>query len=182
MLAPPPLRLDPAQLRQGLFLDSPRLRHGCRLGWILVRPFDPFLPSGKIGLALTVLSCSLLPYEDCDTFISTDAGVTWRMTFKGASKYEFGDQGSILVTVGDEEPTDKVQYSFDAGKTWSVASLPHLASQTLDSNGLSRLMSSCQQEGVQVWDQASRPPPHDHPGLDLAKIHPPRLAFQEGCR
>ncbi|KAL7415743.1 hypothetical protein BDY24DRAFT_337902 [Mrakia frigida] len=60
----------------------------------------------------------LLPYEDCDTFVSTDAGVTWSMAFEDASKYEFGDQGSILVAVNDEEPTDFVSYSRNAGKTW----------------------------------------------------------------
>ena len=61
---------------------------------------------------------SLLPYEDCDTFISTDAGVTWTMAFTDASKYEFGDQGSILVAVDDEAPTDFVRFSRNAGKTW----------------------------------------------------------------
>ena len=38
---------------------------------------------------------TLLPYEDCDTFLSTDAGLTWKMVRKKAHKYEFGDQGSI---------------------------------------------------------------------------------------
>lgn len=41
----------------------------------------------------------------------------------GAKKYEFGDQGSVLLMVDDEEPTDEIQYSFDFGKTWFV---PHL--------------------------------------------------------
>jgi hypothetical protein len=49
---------------------------------------------------------------------ASDAGVTWSMSFPDASKYEFGDQGSILVTIGDEEPTDFIKYSFDSGKTW----------------------------------------------------------------
>ena len=40
------------------------------------------------------------------------------MAFPDASKYEFGDQGSILVAVDDEAPTDFVRYSRDAGKTW----------------------------------------------------------------
>ena len=62
----------------------------------------------------------LQPYEDCDTFLSTDAGITWKMIRPEAHKYEFGDQGSILVVVGDEEGTDTVSYSTDLGKTWSV--------------------------------------------------------------
>ena len=60
----------------------------------------------------------LLPYEQCDTFLSTDAGLTWRMVHKDAHKYEFGDQGSVMVIIDDEEPVDHVSYSYNSGKTW----------------------------------------------------------------
>lgn len=40
------------------------------------------------------------------------------MVAEGAHRYEFGDQGSILVMVDDEEATDKMLYSFDFGKSW----------------------------------------------------------------
>jgi hypothetical protein len=63
---------------------------------------------------------ALLPYEECDTFMSTDAGVTWNMIRKDAHKYEFGDQGSILVVINDEDKTDTIRYSLDLGKTWWV--------------------------------------------------------------
>lgn len=66
---------------------------------------------GSVGL-------NLLPYEDCDTFLSTDAGLTWKMIRGGAHKYEFGDQGSVLVLVDDEDTTDHVLYSYDGGATW----------------------------------------------------------------
>lgn len=62
----------------------------------------------------------LLPYEECDTFLSNDGGITWEMVRQDAQKYEFGDQGSILVTVNDEEGVDSVNYSTDFGKTWCV--------------------------------------------------------------
>ncbi|PPQ80721.1 hypothetical protein CVT25_001841 [Psilocybe cyanescens] len=61
---------------------------------------------------------NLLPYAESDTFLSMDAGVTWRMVSKGAHKYEFGDLGSILVVVDDEDPTDEIKYSLDLGKSW----------------------------------------------------------------
>ncbi|KAI5476446.1 signal sequence binding protein [Pseudohyphozyma bogoriensis] len=72
------------------------------------------------GLVMGVGSVGsrLLPYDECDTFLSTDAGITWRMVDDGAKKYEFGDQGSLLVMVEDEEPTDELQYSWDFGQTW----------------------------------------------------------------
>lgn len=40
------------------------------------------------------------------------------MVAKGAHKYEFGDQGSILVVVDDEQVTSKIRYSLDLGKSW----------------------------------------------------------------
>ena len=60
----------------------------------------------------------LLPYEECDTFLSTDNGISWRLVRMDAHKYEFGDSGSILVVVNDEEATDEVHYSTNLGKTW----------------------------------------------------------------
>ena len=62
----------------------------------------------------------LLPYDECSTFMSTDAGITWHMIDDDANMYEFGDQGSLLLLADDEEATGKVSYSWDYGKTWLV--------------------------------------------------------------
>ena len=74
------------------------------------------------GLVMAVGSIGdhLLAYDECDTFVSTDAGLTWSMAHDGAHKYEFGDAGSILVMVDDEDATDEIRYSFDFGKSWCV--------------------------------------------------------------
>ncbi|KAG6867942.1 vacuolar protein sorting/targeting protein PEP1 [Termitomyces sp. T159_Od127] len=61
---------------------------------------------------------SLRAYEEGDTFLSVNAGIDWTMVRPGAHKYEFGDSGSILVIVNDEEPTDKIHYSTDLGQNW----------------------------------------------------------------
>lgn len=74
-------------------------------------------------MAVGSIGDRLLPYEDCDTFLSTDAGKSWTMVSKDAHKYEFGDQGGVLVLVDDEDTTDHVSYSFDQGKTWQDLSL-----------------------------------------------------------
>lgn len=65
----------------------------------------------------------LLPYTDCNLYISDDAGATWRMSRKDAHKYEWGDQGSILVAVYDEDTTDKLYYSFNRGQDWKTLDL-----------------------------------------------------------
>lgn len=66
---------------------------------------------------------SLGEYDEGDTFISSDAGLTWRMAREGAHKYEFGDQGSIIVMVSDEDKPDHVLYSYDFGVTWEKLDL-----------------------------------------------------------
>ena len=66
----------------------------------------------------------LLPYEDCDTFLSADAGLTWSQVRAGAHKYEFGDSGSVVVLVDDEAKTDSVRYSTNMGKDWKSYTLP----------------------------------------------------------
>ncbi|ORX80565.1 Oligoxyloglucan reducing end-specific cellobiohydrolase [Basidiobolus meristosporus CBS 931.73] len=71
---------------------------------------------GNVGKAL-------LAYEQGDTFLSDDGGLTWREVAKGAHKYEMGDTGSLLVMVDDEAFTDKVLYSSNRGKTWKEQSL-----------------------------------------------------------
>ena len=53
----------------------------------------------------------LRPYEDCNTFLNTDAGVTWAMVLPEAHKYEVRDQGGIIVAVSDEEIVDFVDRS-----------------------------------------------------------------------
>jgi len=69
---------------------------------------------GSIGPTLRL-------YEESDTFLSTDAGVTWALVRREPHKYEFGDQGGIIVAVNDEETVDFVSYSTDLGKTWCVS-------------------------------------------------------------
>ena len=87
--------------------------------------FGRIFSSPAPGLVLAVGSVGphLAPYEECDTFLSTDAGLTWRMVSREAHKYEFGDQGSVLVMVNDEEGVDEVRYSTDLGRTWNTLKL-----------------------------------------------------------
>ncbi|ORX42516.1 Oligoxyloglucan reducing end-specific cellobiohydrolase [Hesseltinella vesiculosa] len=73
-----------------------------------------------VGLVMGVGSYSdhLLPYDDCDTFLSTDGGISWTLTGEGAHKYEFGDMGAILVLVDDEKATDHFWWSSNRGDSW----------------------------------------------------------------
>ncbi|ESK86675.1 signal sequence binding protein [Moniliophthora roreri MCA 2997] len=82
--------------------------------------FGPIFNSPSPGIFVGVGSVgdTLLPYEECDTYLSTDAGISWSHIRFWPHKYEFGDSGSVLVAVNDKETTDEVAYSLDLGKNW----------------------------------------------------------------
>ncbi|KAK4240658.1 hypothetical protein C8A03DRAFT_31256 [Achaetomium macrosporum] len=65
-------------------------------------------------------------WEDGNLYVSDDAGKTWSKALNGPHKYEFGDQGSILVAVRDSKDVDvsEISYSLDHGLTWTKESLP----------------------------------------------------------
>ncbi|KAL9109142.1 MAG: hypothetical protein Q9227_006233 [Pyrenula ochraceoflavens] len=62
--------------------------------------------------------------EESDLYVSDDAGVTWRQALDGPQKYEFGNQGAVLVAIDDGDYTDHISYSIDHGKKWEKADLP----------------------------------------------------------
>ena len=77
-------------------------------------------PAPGIVMGVGSIGNYLKPYEESETFLSTDGGITWKMVHQGAHKYEFGDQGSVLVTVNDEEGVNTINYSTDFGRSWCV--------------------------------------------------------------
>ncbi|KAJ3036248.1 vacuolar protein sorting/targeting protein PEP1 [Rhizophlyctis rosea] len=80
---------------------------------------DQFTSSGAVGLIMGVgnVGAYLNKYTNGDVFISRDAGRSWKEVIKNAHRYEFGDQGAIILMVNDEEPTDSVVYTKNQGKT-----------------------------------------------------------------
>lgn len=109
---------------------SPNDEDGCSLHLHSVTTphnFGRIFSSPAPGLVLAVGSVGshLKPYDECDTFLSTDAGLSWQMVSKEAHKYEFGDKGSIMVMVNDEDGVDEVGYSSDLGRTWKTHRLEY---------------------------------------------------------
>ena len=87
------------------------------------RVFSSSAPGLIMGIGNT--GKHLKDYEKGDLYVSDNAGLTWRRALKEAHKYEFGDQGSVLLAVYDEGPTKKVQFSTNHGKDWKSVDLPH---------------------------------------------------------
>lgn len=77
--------------------------------------------TSAVGLMLGTGGVSeYLEKDVADTFMSSDAGVTWKQVKKGKYMWEYGDQGSIVVLVSEHvnEPTKVIYYSIDEGNTW----------------------------------------------------------------
>ncbi|KAF8634658.1 hypothetical protein AX15_000797 [Amanita polypyramis BW_CC] len=106
------------------------------------------------GLAIGVGSIgeTLLPYEECDTFLSLDAGVTWRMVKKDAHKHQIGGVGSVIVIVNDEEGIDELSYSLDFGKTWRKYKI----GVKMRARGLTTLPDSTSQKFLLLGEVARR--------------------------
>lgn len=83
-------------------------------------PRETYSSRGIVGVLVAVGNVGdfLAPYDESDTFLSRDAGVTWEEVHKGPHVWEFGDSGSILVMANDGQPTDHVLFSTNEGLTW----------------------------------------------------------------
>lgn len=84
-------------------------------------PRDTYSSPSAVGLMMGVGNVGefLGRYKDGDTFVSRDGGITWRCAQKGQYMWEYGDQGSIIVIVEENTPTDHILYSRDEGMTWT---------------------------------------------------------------
>lgn len=110
----------------------------------------------------------LKEYEECDLYVSDDAGLTWRRAVKEAHKYEFGDRGSVLLAIYDEGPTDTIQYSLDHGKSWEKADLgdtvrAKLLTTTPDSTSLKFFLMATTGGGSDLEHMAI--------AIDFAELH-----------
>ena len=80
-------------------------------------------PAPGVLMGVGNVGDSLKPYEECDFYVSKNAGLSWEKVRDGPHQYEFGDQGGILVAVRDEEKAERLWYSFDYGSHWEEAPL-----------------------------------------------------------
>ncbi|KAG0203863.1 vacuolar protein sorting/targeting protein PEP1 [Mortierella sp. NVP41] len=83
-------------------------------------PGAVFSAPSSVGLVMGVGNVGkyLLPLENAQTYLSRDAGKTWRRVSDTASIYEFGDEGGVIVLVDPNTPTQEVSFSYDFGSTW----------------------------------------------------------------
>jgi hypothetical protein len=73
---------------------------------------DLYSSATAIGMMIGVGSVGehLLNYNDCQTYVSRDAGESWKSVATDAYMFEIGNRGSIILLVNDEAPTDFIKY------------------------------------------------------------------------
>ncbi|KAI5296664.1 vacuolar protein sorting/targeting protein PEP1, partial [Ascosphaera acerosa] len=110
----------------------------------------------------------LKDYSDGDLYVSNDGGRHWWKAISSPHKYEFGDQGAVLVAIKDDGAADKLSYSLNHGKDWATAELPHKVravtlTTTPDSTSLKFLLvgKSKEKDGDKVYVMA----------IDFGAIH-----------
>jgi len=58
--------------------------------------------------------------EELSTFLSSDAGLTWRQIHKEVCVYEFGNKGGIILLAKHQRKTKQAVYSYDNGRSWKT--------------------------------------------------------------
>lgn len=76
-------------------------------------------PAPGMLMGIGTISETVRPSDEGDLFVSDAAGRTWTRGLPGPHKYEFGDQGSLLVAVYDRAPIDKISYSTNHGQSFN---------------------------------------------------------------
>jgi hypothetical protein len=83
-------------------------------------------PAPGLVMGIGNVGDHLKDFGDGNLYVSDNAGRSWKKALDGPHKYEFGDQGSILVAVKDSRDVDvsEVSYSLDHGDNWKKLSFP----------------------------------------------------------
>ena len=114
---------------------------------------------GNVGTELS-------SYTDSDTFLTRDAGFTWEEVHKDAHMWEFGDQGSIILLVSDEAPTDRVSYTLNEGQSWSEYSF----GESIRVRSIVTLPTDTSRKFILMGFASSRPDATVAIHLDFSKI------------
>lgn len=80
---------------------------------------DTYGSSSAVGVLFGVGNVGeYLGDGDLATYMSLDAGLSWKEVVKGQHMWEFGDQGSVLVLTDQLKETNTLMYSTNGGDDW----------------------------------------------------------------
>ncbi|KAJ5761856.1 uncharacterized protein N7511_005238 [Penicillium nucicola] len=125
------ISFDDARTFQSLKADGDDLHIHSMTTYVALRempmPDHRMFSSPAPGLVMGVGNTGghLKEYSEGDLYVSDTAGLTWRHALKGPHRFEFGDQGGVIVAVADGTKTKEVKFSIDHGKEWESFKLEH---------------------------------------------------------
>ncbi|KAH0559464.1 hypothetical protein GP486_004018 [Trichoglossum hirsutum] len=95
---------------------------------------DPASSPSAVGLMLAVGNFGeyLGDLKDSDTYITRDGGLSWNAFLNGPHIWEYGDQGSVILLVKENTPTNTFHYTLDEGRTWKQYQFTDSAVQVVD--------------------------------------------------
>lgn len=59
-----------------------------------------------------------LEVSHADTYLSVDAGLSFKKILSGSHIYQVGDQGALIVAASDDKAVTTVKFSWNGGKGW----------------------------------------------------------------
>lgn len=79
-----------------------------------------FASAAAVGLMFATgnVGGSLGKRSESDTFMTTDAGISWKVVKQGPHMWTYGDQGAVIVIAPEGKTTKSVFYTRDEGDTW----------------------------------------------------------------
>ncbi|KAG1800646.1 uncharacterized protein BJ212DRAFT_1497985, partial [Suillus subaureus] len=105
----------------------------------------------SVVMAVGNVGDALAPYTESNTFLSRDGGFTWEEVRRGAHLWKFGDSGSVIMIVNDQEPTDHILFTTDQGLRWLECLIRYgLCPASGQSSGLSERSSKLIEE-LTAW-------------------------------
>jgi hypothetical protein len=156
------ISFDDGRTFQSLKTDKDDLHIHSMTSYVALRelplPDHRMFSSPAPGLVMGVGNTGghLEEYSKGDLYVSDNAGLTWRKALKGPHRFEFGDQGGVIMAVADGGKTDEVKYSIDHGKEWETIKLkdkirPMYVISTPDSTSLKFLLVGLDAEDKKVF-------------------------------
>ncbi|KAJ3357252.1 vacuolar protein sorting/targeting protein PEP1 [Entophlyctis luteolus] len=121
----------------------------------------------------------LLNYDESDTFLSSDGGITWQNIVRGPHKYEIADMGSLIVLVPDSGVMREILFSTKRGAvgTWNSVTLPSVEQNKWKpvATSIDPDSTSSQMIIIASSDSVKKPSAVFH--VDFSKVHSRKCDF-----
>lgn len=90
--------------------------------------------------------------SNASTYLSSDAGISWKEIAPFPAQWEIGDSGALIVLVDTSQPTKELKFSADFGETWETMEFSDEFVEVIDISSI----PSDESRKFAIW---AKPPP-----------------------